>query len=130
MGDLSDITLLIVDDSPIIIERLLESLKDHETVTKILTAEGYDQAVEIMKNRVPDIMLLDIHLAGQSGIDLLKLIVTDYPQVEVVMFSNLLDENYIKSCAKIGAKYFVDKSKEFELVPQLLNKILSGKKNT
>jgi DNA-binding NarL/FixJ family response regulator len=60
-------------------------------------------------------------LPGKSGIDLLKFIVKEYPNVKVIMFSNLLDENYIKVCRKIGAKYFIDKSRDFDLIPAMLN---------
>ncbi|MBS1733804.1 MAG: response regulator transcription factor [Bacteroidetes bacterium] len=113
--------LLIVDDSPIIIERLLDSLKDHETVKTITTAPDYRSALQLLQEDTPHFVLLDIHLPDKSGIDLLKLIVKEYPLVKVIMFSNLLDEKYIKVCRKIGAKYFIDKSRDFEQIPGMLN---------
>ncbi len=121
MGTPSPESLLIVDDSPIIIERVIESLKDHEVVKKILTASDYKTAIESLISHVPGYVLLDIQLPGKSGIDLLKFIVKEYPNVKVIMFSNLLDDNYIKVCRKIGAKYFIDKSRDFDLIPEMLN---------
>ncbi len=121
MGTLSPGSLLIVDDSPIIIERVIESLKEHESVKNILTATDYKSAVESLNNHVPGFILLDIQLPGKSGIELLKYIMKEYPLVKVIMFSNLLDDNYIKVCRKIGAKYFIDKSKDFDLIPSMLN---------
>jgi len=123
MGIHSPKSLLIVDDSPIIIERVIDSLKDHETVKVIFTATNYQGAIELLGKHIPAYILLDIQLPGKSGIDLLKFIVKEYPAIKVIMFSNLLDENYIKVCKKIGAKYFIDKSQDFELIPGLLNKI-------
>ncbi len=120
MGTLSPGSLLIVDDSPIIIERVIESLKEHESVKNILTATDYKSAVESLNNHVPGFILLDIQLPGKSGIELLKYIMKEYPLVKVIMFSNLLDDNYIKVCRKIGAKYFIDKSKDFDLIPSML----------
>lgn len=111
---------MIVDDSPIIIERVIESLKEHESVKNILTATDYKSAVESLNNHVPGFILLDIQLPGKSGIELLKYIMKEYPLVKVIMFSNLLDDNYIKVCRKIGAKYFIDKSKDFDLIPSML----------
>ena len=121
MGTPSPESLLIVDDSPIIIERVIESLKDHEVVKKILTASACKTAIESWISHVPGYVLLDIQLPGKSGIDLLKFIVKEYPNVKVIMFSNLLDDNYIKVCRKIGAKYFIDKSRDFDLIPEMLN---------
>ncbi len=115
--------LLIVDDSPIIIERLLDSLKDHETVKTIITAADYKSALQLLQEDTPYFVLLDIHLPDRSGIDLLKVIVKEYPLIKVIMFSNLLDDKYIKVCRKIGAKYFIDKSRDFELIPGMLNNI-------
>ncbi len=121
MGAVSPKSLLIVDDSSIIIERVIESLKDHESVKKILTATDFKTAVESLKSHVPAFILLDIQLPGKSGIELLKYIMKEYPLVKVIMYSNLLDDNYIKVCRKIGAKYFIDKSKDFDLIPSMLN---------
>lgn len=123
MGIHSPKSLLIVDDSPIIIERVIDSLKDHETVKVIFTATNYQGAIELLGKHIPAFILLDIQLPGKSGIDLLKFIVKEYPGIKVIMFSNLLDENYIKVCKKIGAKYFIHKSQDFELIPGLLNKL-------
>lgn len=120
MGILSDNTLLIVDDSQLIIERLMDSLKDHNTIKKILTATGYKEAVDILDKKKTDIVLLDIQLSGENGIDLLKFIVKEYPDIKVVMCSNLSNDYYKKLCKKIGARYFVDKSKDFELIPDIL----------
>ena len=123
MGSHSPKSLLIVDDSQIIIDRVIDSLKDHETVKDIFTATNYREATELIRKHKSDFILLDIQLPGKNGIDLLKFIVKEYPAIKVIMFSNLLDDNYIKVCKKIGAKYLIDKSRDFELIPQMLNNI-------
>lgn len=120
MGTQLPKSLLIVDDSLIIIDRVIDSLKDHHTVKNIFTANNYQEAIEQLKKNIPAFMLLDIQLPDKSGIDLLKIVVKEYPTVKVIMFSNLLDDNYIKVCKKIGAKYFIDKSRDFELIPGML----------
>ena len=101
----------------------LESLKDHKTVKNIFTANNYEEAIALLKLQKLQIILLDIQLPDKSGIDLLKFVTKEYPAVKVIMFSNLIDDNYIKVCKAIGAKYFVDKSRDFELIPGMLNKI-------
>jgi DNA-binding NarL/FixJ family response regulator len=123
MENYSKKSLLIVDDSPLIIDRLIDALKDHETVNKILTANGYPETVKVLSEKETDIILLDIQLQGKNGIDLLKFIVKEYPEIKVIMFSNLASENYIKLCKKIGARYFLDKSKDFEQIPGILAQI-------
>ncbi len=120
MGSQPNKALLIVDASPPIIDRLIDSLKDHDTIKNISTAADYEEAVGILGENNIDIAMVDIQLMGKNGIDLLKFIVTKYPDIKVVMLSNLSSDYYIKLCYSIGAKHFLDKSKDFELIPGLL----------
>lgn len=109
--------LLIVDNSSLIIERLINILCEVKKVKKIFTANDYTGAVHVLSKNKTDIVLLDIQLPGKNGIDLLKFIVKDYPAVKVVMLTNLVSDYYQKLCRKIGAVHFMDKSKDFESIP-------------
>ncbi|HMC98712.1 MAG TPA: response regulator [Ferruginibacter sp.] len=115
--------ILIVDDSALIIERLLAMLHGLGSVNSIATASNYRDAVAALSKQEIDIAILDIHLTGKNGIDLLKFIVKNYPEIKVVMLSNAGNHKYRELCEKEGALYFVDKSKEFELVPDILSKL-------
>jgi len=112
--------ILIVDDSTLIIERLLAMLNGLRSVKDITTASNYREAVAMLTEINVDIAILDIHLSGKNGIELLKFIVKNYPHIKVVMLSNADNEKYRELCKKEGAMYFIDKSKEFELVPEIL----------
>ena len=112
--------ILIVDDSALIIERLLAMLNGLRSVKDITTASNYREAVAMLTEINVDIAILDIHLSGKNGIELLKFIVKNYPHIKVVMLSNADNEKYRELCKKEGAMYFIDKSKEFELVPEIL----------
>ena len=112
--------ILIVDDAALIIERLLVMLNGLKSVKSITTASNYREAVAALAEKPIDIAILDIHLAGKNGIDLLRFIVKQYPQTKVVMLSNAGNHKYKELCEKEGARYFVDKSKEFELIPDIL----------
>ena len=115
--------ILIVDDSALIIERLLSMFDGLRSVKDITTASNYKEAVLVLTNMKVDIAILDIHLTGKNGIDLLKFIVKNYPHIKVVMLSNADNEKYRQLCKKEGAMYFIDKSKEFELVPEILSNL-------
>lgn len=89
-------------------------------IQKIFTAVDYTEAVEILNEQKTDIVLLDIHLPGKNGIELLKFIVKNYPETKVIMLSNLVSEYYQRLCRKTGAAGFIDKSKEFDLIPKAI----------
>ena len=64
-------SILIVDDSALIIERLLAMLNSLTSVKSITTASNYREAVATLSETKVDIAILDIHLTGKNGIELL-----------------------------------------------------------
>ena len=113
-------TVLIVDNSFLIIDRLIDMLKEAASVEIIFTATNFNEAVDILKINKTDIVLLDIQLPGENGIEVLKYIVKTYPGTKVVMLSNLVSKYYQQLCKKEGAVNFIDKSKDFDLIPEIV----------
>ena len=117
--------VLIVDNSIFIIERLLIILKEVKGIEKIVTATNYEEAVNILEEMKTDIVLLDIQLPGKNGIELLKYIVKNFPAVNIIILSNLVSEYYQKLCLDLGANCFIDKSKDFASIPDVIFSILN-----
>lgn len=113
--------VLIIDDSAIIIERLLAMLEDLDNIQTILHGDSYSAAVQLLAENHPDIVILDINLPDRSGIDLLRLIKKDYPEAVVIMVSNQAGDYYRSLCKTLGATYFIDKSSEFEQIPGIIS---------
>ena len=113
-------TVLIVDNSFLIIDRLIGMLKEAASVEIIFTATNFNEAVDILKINKTDIVLLDIQLPGENGIELLKYIMKTYSEIKVVMLSNQVSKYYQQLCKKEGAVNFIDKSKDFDLIPEIV----------
>ena len=113
----------MIDDSALVTERLIDMVGNIKTVKTILTASNYQEAVDVLAEKSITIALLDIKLQEKSGIELLKFIVKNYPAVKVIMLTNLVSEYYKRLCKKAGALHFIDKSKDFELIPGILKEI-------
>ncbi len=106
--------LFIVDDSKLIVDRLVNLLSDVEGLRIIGHANSAVVAKEYIRRSGPDFVILDIHLRDGNGIDLLKFIKMNTPLTEVMMLTNYPEEDYRKKCLELGAEYFLDKSIEFE----------------
>ena len=115
--------VLIVDDSPIVIERLKDMLSGLN-LGSLIYCGSYSEAVELLNNKQPDITILDIHLPDKNGIELLRYIKKMHSEITVIMLSNQSTEHYKKLCKTLGAEYFVDKSIEFDMVPGLVSSFL------
>lgn len=112
--------ILIVDDNMNFVKRIIGLLEDLNNIGYINVANDYEQAIKFLEEEKPDLALLDINLPGKSGIEILRKIKETNNECEVVMVSNHADEYYRNLCSELGAKYFLDKSNEFAMVPEII----------
>jgi DNA-binding NarL/FixJ family response regulator len=113
--------ILIVDNSLLITERLIGILKEVKTAQKIYAASDYAECIDLLGKKKVNIVLLDIQLSGKNGFELLEHIVKNFQNIRVVILSNSVSENYKSRCKKIGAVDFIDKSKDFDLIPGIIS---------
>ncbi|TDX01970.1 response regulator [Dinghuibacter silviterrae] len=113
-------TILVVDDYELIVERLTALLEELAYVAQVWSARSYTESVALLGTQVPDIALLDIHLPDRSGIDLLDYIKDRYPAVRVIMISNQVNPTYKVLCQEKGADFVIDKSNDYEMIPNLI----------
>jgi DNA-binding NarL/FixJ family response regulator len=113
-------TVLIVDDSILIIERMIPLMEEIENISFVVHAASYKEGLEVLSRLTPDMVLLDINLPDKSGIELLRLIQERHLEIAVLMISNNADQYYRNICKKLGARYFLDKSTDIDLLPTLI----------
>jgi DNA-binding NarL/FixJ family response regulator len=114
------VKIFIADDSPIVRDRLIAMLSEMEGVEVVGHAEDAVEAIRKIRELRPDAVVLDIRLANGSGIDVLKAIKMDRPEVLVIMLTLYPYAQYRESCLKAGASFFLDKASGFEEIPELL----------
>jgi DNA-binding NarL/FixJ family response regulator len=114
-------TVLIVDDSILIIERMIPLLEEIENISFVVHAASYKEGLDVLSRLTPDMVLLDINLPDKSGIELLRVIQERHLEIAVLMISNNADQYYRNICKKLGAQYFLDKSTDIDLLPSVLS---------
>jgi DNA-binding NarL/FixJ family response regulator len=112
--------LLIVDDSPLIVNKMKEWLEELTVLTSIESCSTFARAVDWLSVYKPAVVLLDIDLPDKSGIILLKHIKAFYPEIPVIMITNLNNDFYKNLCLELGARFFLDKSNDFEKLSALV----------
>jgi DNA-binding NarL/FixJ family response regulator len=110
----------LVDDAVLITKRLAETLGEVEEVSDIFVAHDFDSALHNIVTEKPNIILLDIHLPGKNGLELLELVRNDFKDIKVIMVTNKASQYYRDLCLQLGCHYFIDKSKEFEKIPSII----------
>jgi DNA-binding NarL/FixJ family response regulator len=112
--------VLVVDDSLVVLERMIPMLHNCENVEFVVHAGTYKEALSVLEELKPDCILLDIQLPDQSGIELLQLVREKYDQILVFIMTNHASEYYRAICKQMGASRFFDKSMDFSQISQAL----------
>jgi DNA-binding NarL/FixJ family response regulator len=125
-----DMKVFVVEDSAAVRERLVELIRDVKDVEVVGEAATYDTAVAGIINTRPDVAVLDIKLANEtgSGIDALIEVRKTLPGIRAIILTNYSTPQHLKASADAGAEYFLDKSSDFERVAEILQhmKVASG----
>lgn len=121
--DIRKLNVLLVDDSVIIAKRIQELLNQSE----LIGFSGYSldiaSALNEIQKKKPDVVLIDIHLMNENGLDLLSIIRTDFPHIVTIMITNHGNGDYKDMCLKLGAHYFLDKATDLDQLESILVKI-------
>ncbi|PKN34221.1 MAG: Fis family transcriptional regulator [Deltaproteobacteria bacterium HGW-Deltaproteobacteria-19] len=111
--------ILIVDDEKSICQSLEGILSDEGY--EVQTAASAEDALRMMEEEPPHLVLLDIWLPGMDGIEALKIIKTEYPQTRVVMMSGHGTIETAVKATKLGAFDFIEKPLSLEKIILVIN---------
>jgi DNA-binding NarL/FixJ family response regulator len=115
-----NITVFIVDDSRLIREHLVTMIDELTGIEVIGQVGTVTEAINTIQHLNPDVVILDLHLADGSGIDVLNKIKRDgIMEAMVIILTNYTFAGYRRKCLDAGADYFLDKSSEFDQIPKL-----------
>jgi len=112
--------VFIVEDSASVRERLAAMLGGIEGVTVVGQAETPADALEGILRTRPDSVVLDIHLIGGSGLDVLRRAHPQTPGTVFIVLTNHPNAQYRRVCMEAGAAYFFDKSSEIAKVREVI----------
>ena len=119
--------VFIVDDSAIVAERLRSLLAEIEGVEFVGQAQNESDAIKSIMKLKPDAVIMDIRLAGGSGMSVLEKIKKEQPSTIVIMLTNYPYPQYKHKCKELGADYFFDKVTEIEKIAETFEQLTKDK---
>ena len=115
------LTILVVDDSPIIIGKLKVLL--HTIGYKVIqTAENGKEAIEAYKQCKPDVVTMDITMPEMDGIEATQAIMSEFPDAKIVMVTSHGQEKMVLDAIKAVAKGYVLKPFQQQKVYEAIQK--------
>ena len=118
--------VFLVEDSPLVRERLVEMIEAEGAHRVVGQAETYDDAVRGISATTPDVGIFDIKLARGNGIDAMTEAKRRVPGLVGIVMSNYATPQHLKASADAGAEFFLDKSSDFERITEILSSIAGG----
>ena len=118
--------ILIVDDHPIVRRGLKEILVEAARITDVGEADSPQQALDLVRSRDWDVVVLDIGLPGRGGLDVLKELKQAYPKLPILMLSMHREDEYAVRAIRAGAAGYLTKDAATAKLVEAVRKVASG----
>jgi len=119
-------TLFIVDDHRIVIEGIQSFLIGNEEFELIGSASSANQLFDFIKNRQPEILILDIKLEGLQGFQIAKIVLAKYPEIKIIFLSSNTDKESLNKAVNAGGFGYLTKDVGEEEFLLALQKVRNG----
>jgi len=122
--------ILLIEDNPLFRRGLLRFLASQETVEVVGELQNPLDVLSHIEMLKPHVLVTDLAMPGMSGIELIKKVVSAYPQVGCVVLTMHNTAEYREAVMEAGAQAFVSKSLlKTHLLPAIEEAHIATKKN-
>ncbi|MBP7388835.1 MAG: response regulator transcription factor [Chitinophagales bacterium] len=119
--------ILIVDDHPLVIRGIVGLLEDDPHVQVIGSAASGAAAMQFLAQNQTDVVLLDINLPDQSGLEVCRQISDKHVHTHVIAVSNHSQPSYIKQISEFGGSGYLLKNTNRQELLQAIEMVMLGK---
>jgi len=119
----SEIKVLIVDDHRMFREGIRAGLARYSRFKVVGEAANAEEAIRVMQQAAPSIVILDIRMPGPSGIDLARRLRREWPEVKILVLSGYDFDQYVRALARIGIHGYLLKDSPQKALIEALDEI-------
>jgi DNA-binding NarL/FixJ family response regulator len=119
-------SVLIVDDHPVVRQGLAQLINQEKDLEVRGYAEDAFQAMQAIKDVRPDMVIVDISLKDTSGMDLIKDLKIQYPNLPILILSMHDESLYAERALRAGARGYIMKHEATERVITAIRRVLAG----
>jgi DNA-binding NarL/FixJ family response regulator len=119
--------ILLADDHAIVRHGLSQSIQKEKDMQVIGQAEDGISTVEMVRELLPDVVIMDISMPDLNGIEATRQIVRDFSGVKVIALSMHSAKKFITEMFKAGASAYLLKDCKFEELAEAIRTVMSGK---
>jgi DNA-binding NarL/FixJ family response regulator len=121
-----EITCLIVDDHEVVREGLRLSLSRAPHIRVVGEAADGASAIELVKRRKPDVVIMDVRMPGMDGLEATKEILKLVPDAAILIFTAFSERSLLARGLDSGAKGYILKEAPHETLLRAIERLASG----
>lgn len=120
-------SILLVDDHPMIRRGIADLINAESDLMVCGEAATMQETMGLMQKLKPALVIVDVSLSGNNGIELMKNLSTRWPEVPILAYSMHDEAIYAERALRAGAKGYVMKQSEPEALLEGIRQVLKGK---
>ncbi|AOA59617.1 response regulator transcription factor GacA [Acinetobacter larvae] len=122
------IKVLVVDDHELVRTGICRMLDDQSDIHVIGQAESGEEAIALVRQHQPQVVLLDVNMPGIGGVETTRRLLQSAPETKVLAVSGLSEEPYPSLLLKAGAKGYITKGAPITEMVRAIKKVVQGGK--
>jgi DNA-binding NarL/FixJ family response regulator len=121
-------TVLLVDDHAVVREGYRRLLEKRGDIAVVGEADSAAVALVLFRELAPDVVVMDIAMPGVSGIEAMKLMLSQQPDARILIFSMYEDAIFAQRALQAGAGGYVTKASAPEVLVEAVHAVANGRK--
>ena len=107
MEEKNTIKIVLIDDHKLFREGVKRILEFEDSFEVVAEGDDGEEATKLVKEHKPDVVLMDINMPNENGIQATADLVRYFPETKVIILSIHDDENYVTHALKTGAQGYL-----------------------
>ncbi|MEY3265916.1 MAG: hypothetical protein RJA15_362, partial [Actinomycetota bacterium] len=101
------IRVAVCDDHEMVREALASVLAHEEGITVVGVSESLETTRTLVDAETPDVLVVDVRLKEESGLDVARMVVANYPNVRIVVLTSFNSDEALVEAYELGASAFI-----------------------
>jgi DNA-binding NarL/FixJ family response regulator len=118
--------VVVVEDHPVLCDGLKQLIGSQPDLACVGVADNTSDAKRLAEECKPDLMVLDLRLKGGDGLDFVKTLHAEYPELKVLVLSQYDELLFAERALRAGASGYIMKENTTDEVLRAVRKVLTG----
>jgi DNA-binding NarL/FixJ family response regulator len=122
------IRILVVDDHPVVRQGVRSILANHPDIEIVGEADSAVSLFTAIDSNPPDIVLLDIRMPGQNGIEITQRLKRERPNLKVILLTTYDEDEFLVGALRAGADGYLLKSSSHQVLASSIRQVAQGER--